>query len=419
MLSLGDAQSDISITSDVCFGQPFQVLQITVMGDGQTTACCEYPVSPSSYTGSLEAVDCNHEDTPIYTIRSRFNASAACPCTQAVLPLIAQNITGTTISPGLLDVSTRYNWRVTARDPSGLETIGQTWSFTTSSDPNRAPLAPSNPIPADQGYVEDDSPVLRWQASDADGDALSYTVTVFSGYGLIAFEHTTVPQISLEDLQPYIAYRWIVEVYDGHWRTTGPEWTFFVMGPGVPALFTEFKATAQSGGVEIRWELSSDEDLDQFAVYRRESGELMLLKQGEDPGLKGSYFDASARPGKTYEYQVMIRTVGGDEFRSTFAKAKMPVLELALHQNQPNPFNPQTTIRYDLPGGAAMRVRLFLVDSSGRRVRTLVDDVQSGGPQSVVWNGRDDSGGEVASGVYFCVLDVGKQRLTRKMVLLK
>ena len=95
----------------------------------------------------------------------------------------------------------------------------------------------------------------------------------------------------------------------------------------------------------------------------------------------------------------------------------MPELKLALHQNVPNPFNPLTTIRYDLPANA--RVRLSIIDVAGRRVRTLVDEQQTAGSRSAIWNGRDDAGRAVASGVYFYVLDAGKERLTRKLVLLK
>ena len=59
------------------------------------------------------------------------------------------------------------------------------------------------------------------------------------------------------------------------------------------------------------------------------------------------------------------------------------------------------------------------MDVSGKLVRTLVDETQSSGSRSVIWNGRDDMGNSVASGVYFYVLDVGKERLTRKLMLLK
>ena len=93
---------------------------------------------------------------------------------------------------------------------------------------------------------------------------------------------------------------------------------------------------------------------------------------------------------------------------------------LELHQNHPNPFNPQTTISYDLPdawGGA--RVRLWILDISGRVVRSLVDEEQGSGTHDVRWDGTDDRGGRVASGVYFYVLDADGERRTRKLVLLK
>jgi hypothetical protein len=95
--------------------------------------------------------------------------------------------------------------------------------------------------------------------------------------------------------------------------------------------------------------------------------------------------------------------------------------ELALHQNHPNPFNPQTTISYDLPASSKPeRVRLWIIDISGRMVRTLVDEEQGGGSYRVEWQGRDDRGEAVSSGVYFYVLDVaGGERRTRKLVLLK
>ncbi len=77
-------------------------------------------------------------------------------------------------------------------------------------------------------------------------------------------------------------------------------------------------------------------------------------------------------------------------------------------------------IPYTLPGGATTaRVRLLVMDVSGKLVRTLVDEPQAGGLHEAVWDGRDDRGGPVSSGIYFCVLDADGQRNTRKMVLLK
>ena len=87
-----------------------------------------------------------------------------------------------------------------------------------------------------------------------------------------------------------------------------------------------------------------------------------------------------------------------------------------LSQNTPNPFNPSTTIRFSLsaPGNVDLRV----VDMGGRVVRNLRRDYFESGQYGVAWNGRDNSGTRVASGVYFAVLNEGGDLHTRKMVVL-
>ncbi len=83
----------------------------------------------------------------------------------------------------------------------------------------------------------------------------------------------------------------------------------------------------------------------------------------------------------------------------------------------PNPFNPSTTIAYELPEWSAARLCLF--DASGRLVRTLAESEAGPGTHSTVWDGRDDQGRTLPSGVYFCRLDAGPVTVTRKLVLLK
>ncbi|HXV12710.1 MAG TPA: choice-of-anchor D domain-containing protein [Candidatus Krumholzibacteria bacterium] len=89
----------------------------------------------------------------------------------------------------------------------------------------------------------------------------------------------------------------------------------------------------------------------------------------------------------------------------------------ALHPNRPNPFNPVTTIAYDLP--RASRVRLAIYDVRGREVRALIDANQPSGSHEVRWDGRDARGVPAASGVYFYRLSAGDFVQTKKMVLLK
>jgi len=91
--------------------------------------------------------------------------------------------------------------------------------------------------------------------------------------------------------------------------------------------------------------------------------------------------------------------------------------EFRLHTNRPNPFNPTTTIRFDLPRRA--RVVLSVYAISGRRVTVLADGHYGPGVFERTWDGRDDRGREVASGVYFTRLVAGDFTATKKMVLLR
>ncbi|GEM_PF-1985437 len=88
-----------------------------------------------------------------------------------------------------------------------------------------------------------------------------------------------------------------------------------------------------------------------------------------------------------------------------------------LDQNFPNPFNPFTVIRYTVMSGS--HVELTIYDVLGRTIRTFVDDPKSGGTYSLIWDGTDDKGACVATGVYFYRLSADGFVQTRKMMLLK
>jgi len=91
--------------------------------------------------------------------------------------------------------------------------------------------------------------------------------------------------------------------------------------------------------------------------------------------------------------------------------------EFELFQNYPNPFNPETAIEYYLPQSTA--IRLEILNLLGQIVRTLVAGQRPAGNHWTLWDGKDDSGREVASGVYIYRLVAGKYRESRKMMLLK
>ncbi len=110
--------------------------------------------------------------------------------------------------------------------------------------------------------------------------------------------------------------------------------------------------------------------------------------------------------------QVLLTVEGMDIDRV----ASLPDV-FALRQNYPNPFNPITTLRYDLPEVA--HVRLVIYDILGRRVKTLVSGVQEPGYRTVIWNGTDDAGKPISSGLYIVMMESGSHRFVRKMVFLK
>ncbi len=92
-----------------------------------------------------------------------------------------------------------------------------------------------------------------------------------------------------------------------------------------------------------------------------------------------------------------------------------PLADLRLDQNIPNPFNPATDIKYHLPADGS--VRLGVYDMKGREVAVLVDQVLLAGDHAAHWNGKDKSGRDAPSGVYFLRLTTSSQERTRKMVL--
>ena len=96
--------------------------------------------------------------------------------------------------------------------------------------------------------------------------------------------------------------------------------------------------------------------------------------------------------------------------------ALMP-LSFALHQNYPNPFNPTTTLQYDLPEDA--QVKIMIYDLMGREVKTLVNNQQTAGFKSILWDATNNLGQPVSAGMYLYRISAGDFHSVKKMILLK
>jgi hypothetical protein len=125
----------------------------------------------------------------------------------------------------------------------------------------------------------------------------------------------------------------------------------------------------------------------------------------------------TVRAASTYD-KSHVREV---EMSITMDTAGGPALpdRLALLGNTPNPFNPTTTIRFMVPAGPARPYSVRVYDVEGRLVRTLGSGNIGSGHQELAWDGRNDRGTTVSSGVYMVRVEVGQDTLTGKMVMLK
>jgi hypothetical protein len=188
---------------------------------------------------------------------------------------------------------------------------------------------------------------------------------------------------------------------------------------GVPVLISGFEAEHSEGGVQLRWSIAEGVRLQGFNIYRsleRTDGFERINEQLISADQGNEYVDRDAGTGETYWYRLGAMADDG-EWMSQTVSIEVPKAALALHQNHPNPFNPSTTISFTLP--ERERLSLSIYDVKGRLVKTLVDEMVGEGNQERIWDGKDASGSQVGSGVYFYRLTAGDKTLTKKMVMLR
>jgi len=185
----------------------------------------------------------------------------------------------------------------------------------------------------------------------------------------------------------------------------------------VATLVSSFVGRADGNDVVLSWDIASDDDVRGFVIYRGAGGDGRAVTDRPLPPEARVYRDPGLRPGVEYEYRLAVLLGDGREIPSAPVSICIAALALELEANYPNPFNPSTTISFTLPERGD--VELSIYDVAGRRVRTLAREVMDAGRRTVVWDGRDDAGRRVNSGVYFCRLRADRRVLTQKLVVVK
>ncbi|MEZ5357469.1 MAG: thrombospondin type 3 repeat-containing protein [Candidatus Zixiibacteriota bacterium] len=159
-------------------------------------------------------------------------------------------------------------------------------------------------------------------------------------------------------------------------------------------------------------------DLDFLVAYLFDLGPAPVpLEYAEldcTPGI--SMGDLTALIGYLYMSNPLDCDCGSPKQLSELSGSGLPD-KFALYQNNPNPFNPTTTISYDLP--TESNVRLEIINILGQTVTTLVNETQPAGSYKVIWDSKDSFGDKVASGIYFYRIRTDSYTASKKMLLLK
>jgi hypothetical protein len=184
-----------------------------------------------------------------------------------------------------------------------------------------------------------------------------------------------------------------------------------------------FGIAYNAGSNLLTWDESLDADFDYFRIYRGEEQDFEPVPGNLVQVTTGTEWLDTVDEGWRYYYKLSAVDFSGNESDpkgpGVATGVDMPELPtvFALHQNSPNPFNPITTIRFDLPVSADVTLSVYGV--KGQRVRILLNGQMTAGRKSVKWDGRSDTGTAVASGVYFYRLSAGEFMETRKMILIR
>ncbi|NUO82875.1 T9SS type A sorting domain-containing protein, partial [candidate division KSB1 bacterium] len=194
-----------------------------------------------------------------------------------------------------------------------------------------------------------------------------------------------------------------------------------------PFAPSNVSANVVSRTVNLKWDEAVDADFQYFAIYRGETQGFTPDENNRIARLTNTeYADGGLDLGKTYYYRLSAFDFAGNQSAFTPELALTPTnvdqsvampTVYALEQNYPNPFNPETAIKYQLAKSG--HVRLSIYTSLGQEVRRLVDGNQPAAYHLFVWDGRDDAGNSLPSGVYFYRLESGSFTAMKKMIMMK
>ena len=181
-------------------------------------------------------------------------------------------------------------------------------------------------------------------------------------------------------------------------------------------------ALDQSQQIILTWKKSLN-TLREYKIERKSSLDFDFIIIDSVSADLTSYIDKSVNVGILYDYRIKgVSDLTVNDFRNQVTIAANTKSEsvpdtYALLQNYPNPFNPSTLISYQLAFLSKVQIKVY--DNLGKEITTLVNGQKPAGKYQITWNGTDDFGNKVTSGVYFYRINTDNFVQTKKMILMK
>tara|TARA_B100000315_G_scaffold152561_1_gene141340 strand:+ start:719 stop:4891 length:4173 start_codon:yes stop_codon:yes gene_type:complete len=314
--------------------------------------------------------------------------------------------------------------RITAVEYPFLTSTSGTFSVTPTSQPQ---LVSVSDTPNDDGYFVD----IVFSRSSYDygaGGAEIYTVWRLMDNG--NWQSTNSQDASGQSLNYAMGTTFTVgEPTTFQITATMDEGTYTsatFMGTSIdnipPAVPTGVFASSMGGDIVISWDANIENDFAYYQVFRGTSADTNMMQLHYET-IENSYSEIY---NASYFYSIKAVDHSSNEsgFSQVVDAGALSVNDqyeipdaFVLNVAYPNPFNPSTSISYDLP--EKVHVSIMIHDMLGRQVRTLINQTQDAGFKSVIWNATNDYGEPVSAGVYLYQIQAGEFVQTRKMVLLK
>ena len=330
----------------------------------------------------------------------------------------------------------KYYWAVASWDGSTAGTYSA-GDFTIAGGSSSGSVVLSYPIGG--ATITTKSPTLDWYFTGSTFGITGYVVEYSNDGGTTWTQKasaltSTATSVALSGLTPGATYTWKVRAkYSTTYSSYSTPETF-VVAPGastiVPIVGGPNNVTINTSNAEVSWIIPAKPQGNlTYELVFADNAEMQNAKtitsnvpHSEVSNLQSNmnYFWKVRSKNNNGDYSSYSNTGAfktDDKITSVGGKDDIIPTKFEVEQNYPNPFNPSTTIKFSLPQTEYVTIKVYNI--LGKEIAVLANGQFNAGGHSIIWNGKDSNGVNVASGIYLYRVVAGNNRITKKMLLLK